>query len=144
MTTITMREKQISDTLDILWRNFFDADSKFRSIFHEKDRINYPISDIFVEDEIMYFEIALAGVQKSDIAITVEGDMLRVKYANENANNEVREYITRNIARRSFDIGWRVDTKYDLNNLKATLDNGMLRIAVPVAATRVAKTIKIS
>lgn len=143
MTTISMRESQISDTLDILWRNFFDTNSKFKSLSYEKG-VNYPVSDIYIEDDSMYFDIAVAGIAKSDISITVEGDILRIKYANETTVNESREYVARNIARRSFDIGWRVNAKYDLSNLKATMENGMLHIAVPIAATCVAKTIKIN
>ena len=53
------------------------------------------------------------------------------------------EYIRRNIAKRAFNLGWRVSRKFDLNNLKAKLENGLLQISIPKTEESKTQTIEI-
>ena len=126
------------DPFDIVWKNFFDGHSNYNTL---QQKINYPV-DIYETDNGLCFELAAVGLDKIDIDIQVEGDTLRVSHENRN-DNEIVNYIARGIARRSFDLAWKVASKYDLSQLEAKLSKGLLTIDVPYAESKAPKKISI-
>jgi HSP20 family molecular chaperone IbpA len=126
------------DPFDIVWKNLFDANSSFNTIQH---KINYPV-DIYETDNGLRFELAVVGIDKEEISISVEGDTLRIQYENQLEDSE-RIYLQRGIARRSFDLAWKVASKFDLTKLEAKLEKGLLIIDTPQSETKAAKAIKI-
>ena len=125
------------DPFDIVWKNFFDSNAQFNTI---ESKINYPV-DIYETDNGLRFELAVVGLDKSDIDIQVEGDTLRIKH--ERPEQEHHQYLQRGIARRSFDLAWKVAIKFNLANLEAKLDKGLLIIDIPYADEQAPKKIKI-
>ena len=90
---------------------------------------------IGLKDEI---DIAVVGLDKDDIKIeTLDGNTFRVSYekpsieAND-SNEEAYDYIHRGIARRGFNMGWKIAAKYNLRNIKASMDKGLLSIEIPI------------
>ena len=126
------------DPFDIVWKNLFDANSNFNTIQH---KINYPV-DIYETQNGLRFELAVVGIDKEEINISVDGDTLRVQYENQLEDSE-RVYLQRGIARRSFDLAWKVASKFDLTKLDAKLEKGLLIIDIPTSETKAIKTIKI-
>ncbi len=126
------------DPFDIVWKNLFDANSNFNTIQH---KINYPV-DIYETQNGLRFELAVVGINKEEINISVDGDTLRVQYENQLEDSE-RVYLQRGIARRSFDLAWKVASKFDLTKLDAKLEKGLLIIDIPTSETKAIKTIKI-
>jgi len=53
------------------------------------------------------------------------------------------EYIHKGIAKRSFDLGWKISPKFDLSKISASMENGLLRLEVPVSPESKPKTITI-
>ena len=125
------------DPFDIVWKNFFDVNSTFNTI---ENKINYPV-DIYETDKGLRFELAVVGLDKADIDIQVEGDTLRIKH--EKQDQEARQYIQRGIAKRSFDLAWKVAIKFNLASLEAKLEKGLLIIDIPYADEQAPKKIKI-
>ena len=131
---------------DLLFKNFFDKAAAFQSNLDTK--INHPV-DIILKDEAMVFEIAAVGLEKKDIELQVEdGNCLKVSYTKPNieSNNsdvDAGEYIHKGIAKRSFNLGWKISPKFDLTKISATMENGLLTIEVPVTPESRPKTIKI-
>jgi molecular chaperone IbpA len=126
------------DPLDIVWKNFFDTNSRFNPI---QEKINYPV-DIYETDKGLRFELAVVGLEKSDLDITVDGDTLRISH--EKAEEaEQKNYIQRGIAKRSFDLAWKVASKFNLSKLTAEMDKGLLIIDVPYADSKEPKKISI-
>ena len=131
---------------DLLFRNFFDNESMFQSFVEQKP--NYPV-DIYTNDMgELCFDIACVGLEKDDISITTEGNTLKVAYKKPSvesnpSNIEANDYIHKGIARRSFDMGWKVSPKYDLTTINASMKNGLLNISVPVSEESKPKTITI-
>ena len=131
---------------DLLFKNFFDKAAAFQSNLDTK--INHPV-DIILKDEAMVFEIAAVGLEKKDIELQVEdGNCLKVSYTKPNieSNNsdlDVGEYIHKGIAKRSFNLGWKISPKFDLTKIDAKMENGLLTISVPVTPESRPKTIKI-
>lgn len=125
------------DPFDIVWKNFFDTNSNFNTI---NQKISYPV-DIYETETGLRFELAVVGLTESDLDIQVEGDTLRIKH--ERPEQEVHQYIQKGIARRSFDLAWKVASKFDLRNLEAVLDKGLLIIDVPYAAEQAPRKVEI-
>jgi HSP20 family molecular chaperone IbpA len=125
--------------LDLLVRNFFDSSAEFRSAFDSK--IQYPV-DIYETATGIVFEIAAVGADREDITISTQGDQLRVTY-NKSTERESTRYLNRNIAKRNFDLGWRLSAKFDLNKISAKLDKGLLVLEIPYISKATPKTIEI-
>lgn len=127
------------DPFDLLWRDLFDTQSHFSAI---TQKISHPV-DIFETKDGIRFEVAAVGIHEDDIDIIVEGDQLRITYEKpEYANQETPIY--RGIKRSSFNLTWKISTKFDLGKLDASLDKGLLTITVPVAEGKAIKQIVIS
>jgi|TARA_R100001591_G_C4342266_1_gene180965 HSP20 family molecular chaperone IbpA len=131
---------------DLLFRNFFETDTAFRSFVDTKP--NYPV-DIRQSSEALRIDIAVVGLDKDDIKIeTLDGNTLRVSYekpsieAND-SNEEAYDYIHRGIARRGFNMGWKIAAKYNLRNIKASMDKGLLSIEIPIHEEEKPKVINI-
>jgi HSP20 family molecular chaperone IbpA len=127
------------DPFDIVWKNFLDVNSPFNTL---DNKINYPV-DIYEIENGLRFELAVVGLNQEDLDIQVEGDTLRITH-DRKAADEYRPYIQRGIARRSFDLAWKVAMKFDLTQLTAIMDKGLLIIDIPVSEERAPKKISIN
>ena len=127
------------DPFDIVWKNFFDTNSNFNTI---NQKISYPV-DIYETETGLRFELAVVGLTESDLDIQVEGDTLRVKHEKSDVSEFSTRYLQKGITRRSFDLAWKVASKFDLSNLEATLDKGLLILDVPYAAEKAPKKVEI-
>ena len=136
---MTQLQHWAMDPFDIVWKNFLDVNSPFNTL---DNKINYPV-DIYEIENGLRFELAVVGLNQEDLDIQVEGDTLRITH-DRKAADEYRPYIQRGIARRSFDLAWKVAMKFDLNQLTATMDKGLLIINIPVSAERAPKKISIN
>ena len=140
-----MTHKLLLNTpFDILVKNFFESSSPFTPAIEAK--ISHPV-DIYENKEGLYFEIACTGLTKEQVNLSIEGDILKVRYAKEQDNKccEVNdcEYIHKGIARRSFSLGYKVASRYDLSQAEAEMENGLLKVYVPFAKESQLKTLKI-
>ena len=124
---------------DILFRDFFKSEEEFAPF--NQIRVNHPV-DIYEAKDGLNIDIACVGLTKKDIDLTIEGDILRVEYKKDAGSNEA-EYIQRNIAKRAFNFGWRISRRFDLSNLEAKLQNGLLHLYAPLTEDNKPKTITI-
>jgi HSP20 family protein len=120
-----------TDPFDVLFKNFFNNDSFFAPALETK--ITHPV-DIYETKEGLHFEIACTGLTKEDVNINIEGDVLRVTYEKDGESEiDVTNFIHRGIARRSFNLGYKVSSRFDLQNADAQMNNGLLLISIPFA-----------
>ncbi len=124
------------DPFDLLWKDLFETNSHFSAI---TQKVTHPV-DIFENENGITFEIAAVGLSQDDIDISIEGDMLRIRYE---GKKEERPSIYRGIKRSSFDLSWKISTKFDLSKLEATLDKGLLILTIPVAEGKAIRRIEI-
>ena len=124
---------------DILFKDFFKSDADYQ--FADATKINHPV-DIYEANQGLNIDIACVGLTKKDIDLTIEGDILRVEYKKDDTTNS-NEYIQRNIAKRAFNFGWRISRRFDLTQLEAKLENGLLALHIPLAEESKPKTITI-
>ena len=125
---------------DILVRNFFQDASTFLPLAESK--VPHPV-DIYTTDTELVFDIAATGIAKEDLEIQTQNNTLRVNY-NKSKEEENVEYIHRGIAKRSFNLGWKIDSKFDLSKAKAEFVDGLLTVTIPFAKGSELKTLKIS
>lgn len=136
---MTLRPFEL-DPFDLLWKDLFESTPHFSAI---TQKISHPV-DIFETEDGIRFEVAAVGIDKSDISIIVEGDQLRITYEKPNKVDEPpAALIYRGIKRSSFNLTWKVSTKFDLSKLDASLEKGLLSISVPTAEGKDIKQIKI-
>jgi len=129
-----------TDPFDVLFKNFFNNDSFFAPALETK--ISHPV-DIYETQDGLHFEIACTGLSKDDINISLEHDVLRVSYDKEEFDSE-KKYLTRGIAKRSFNLGYKISSKFDLGKADAEMTNGLLKISIPFAEeTKTTKTLLI-
>ena len=125
---------------DILVRNFFQDAGAYRPLAESK--LPHPV-DIYERDNGLGLDIACTGIQKDDIEILTEGNVIRVNY-DKPKEEDLGEFIHRGIAKRSFNLGWKIDSKFDLGKASAEFKNGLLQIVIPFAKGSEPKTLKIS
>lgn len=124
---------------DILFRNFFDTDGDYAPF--NQIKVNHPV-DIYEANDGLNIDIACVGLTKKDIDLTIEGDILRVEYKKDHGSTD-NEYIQRNIAKRAFNFGWRISRRFDLGQLEAKLQNGLLHLYAPLTEDSKPKMITI-
>ena len=124
---------------DVLFKDFFKSDVDYQ--FADATKLNHPV-DIYEASEGLNIDIACVGLTKKDIDLTIEGDVLRVEYKKDPGSTHA-EYIQRNIAKRAFNFGWRISRRFDLTNLEAKLENGLLHLFAPLADAAKPKSITI-
>jgi HSP20 family protein len=125
---------------DILVRNFFQDAGAYRPLTESK--LPHPV-DIYERDQGLGLDIACTGISKEDIEILIEGNIIRVNY-NKPIEEDLGEYIHRGIAKRSFNLGWKIDSKFNLSKATAEFKNGLLQVIIPFAKGSEPKTLKIS
>ena len=127
---------------DLLFRNLFESGAAFIPASEAKQQ--YPIN-IFEDDSGLTFELACTGIPKEAIEVKLEGDMIIFNYDKEKTpESPNRNYIHRGIAKRSFNLGYKVGTKFDLKKAKANFNDGLLIVTIPFAEEAKPKVLKIN
>ena len=133
----TLRPLEL-DPFDLLWRDLFENNSRFSAI---TQKVTHPV-DIYETPSGIKFEVAAVGLDSKDIDIQIDNDQLRIKY--EKPQTETEEaVIYKGIKRSSFDLTWKISTKFDLSKLEASLDKGLLTLDIPIAEGKAVRKIEI-
>ena len=142
MTHVNLFDPGFASPLDVLVKNFFDKEA----IFDKPSRtsVTHPI-DVFEDDEGLTFEIACVGLDKKDVKISIESDILKVSYdkgSQQKSTPEKRFYHT-GVRKSSFNLGWKVARRFNLAKANAEMVNGLLCIQIPLANEAKPKTLTI-
>jgi len=136
-------ERQLSP-FDLLFKDFFKSELDFQPAVDAK--FSHPV-DIFETDKGLHFEVACTGLSKEDVELNLEGDILKISYSKDaeaaDAEAQGRNYINRGIAKRSFNLGYKIASKFDLSKAEAMMENGLLGVRIPFAEEAKPKSIKI-
>ena len=128
--------------LDILVKNFFQEEEQFQT---PTNRIlNHPV-DIYEDKDGLYFDIACTGLTKKQIELKVEDDVLRVSYTKKDGKNEDenRHNYHSGIAKRSFNLGWKIARRFELVKIEASMKDGLLKLFIPLTPESKPKTVSI-
>ena len=82
------------------------------------------------EKEAFIFELAIPGINKTDIKMQVEKDLLTVSHTSENKENEVN-YTGKEFDYGNFERTFHLPEIIDIQKIKAKYEEGILRIEIP-------------
>lgn len=140
----TLFQERYLSPFDLLFKDFFKSDLNFQPAIEAKH--SHPV-DIFETDKGLHFEVACTGLSKEDVELNLEGDILKISYSKDAEAADVeakgRNYIHRGVAKRSFNLGYKIASKFDLSKAEAMMENGLLGIRIPFAEEAKPKSIKI-
>lgn len=126
------------DQFDLLWKDFFNSTPHFSDI---TQKISHP-TDIYETAEGIAIHVAAVGLEKSDIEISTEGDILRIKYQKPQ-EKDINEILYKGIKKSSFDLALKISPKFDLPLVTASMDKGLLVLSIPYAESQAPKKIQI-
>ena len=138
MGTILLN-KHISP-LDILVKNFFQSEEQFQT--PNNKIINHPV-DIYEDEDGIYFDIACTGLNKKQIDVNVENDILKVSYKKDKDDPDDYQYHYQGIAKRSFNLGWKIARRFDLSKIEASMKDGLLKLFIPLTPENKPKSVSI-
>ena len=140
MTHVNLFDQGFASPLDVLVKNFFDKEA----IFDKPSRtsVTHPI-DVFEDEEGLTFEIACVGLDKKDVSINIESDILRVSYDKGSEHSDEKRYYHTGVRKSSFNLGWKVARRFNLAKAVAEMKNGLLCIQIPLANEAKPKTLTI-
>ncbi len=125
---------------DILVKNFFQSEEQFQT--PNNKIINHPV-DIYEDDNGIYFDIACTGLNKKQVNVNVENDILKVSYKKESTTLVDKHIHFSGIAKRSFDLGWKIARRFDLSKIEASMKDGLLKLFIPLTPESKPKTVSI-
>lgn len=142
--THLLLNKDFSSPLDVLVKNFFDSQGQFEA--PSRPTVTHPI-DVFEDENGLTLEVACTGIDKKDVKISIEGDILRLSYDKGKAmpkpeENGVRYYHA-GIKKSNFNLGWKISRRFNLSKSNAEMVNGLLIISIPYSTESKPKTISI-
>jgi HSP20 family protein len=124
---------KFDEEFDLLWKSFFSNDG-YKPI---REKVAGVPCDIQETDSGLRIELAAVGLEKSDLDIIVDSETLRVAYRKSDKEDEAEKneyrYLLRTIKKSSFDLAWKISSKYNLQELEAKLDKGLLTLDIPFA-----------
>ena len=134
-------EKHVSP-LDILVRNFFQAEQEEFTTPNNRI-INHPV-DIYEDKTGLYFDIACTGLTKKQVKVDIEGDILKVSYNKKDLDEiEDTHFYHSGIAKRSFNLGWKIARRFDLTKIEGSMKDGLLKLFIPLTPESKPKTVSI-
>jgi len=116
---------------DLLMKNFFDSGGDYFSVGDNLQHQHMP-ADILLSDAGLTLELSCIGADLPDIDILRYSDYIRIKYTKSPSTDSTSQYLSKSIRRESFDIGYKISGKYDLEKMTANLGRGILTIRIPL------------
>jgi len=123
--------------------SIFDVDSLFDQMFGSEFAKNYgvgffgnqayPRIDVIDVGDSVSIEAEIPGLTKDDVSVEVENYVLTIR-GNKQLKSEQdlnKTYIRREIKRSSFSRSLTLDEGYDIDNVSADFEHGILKVIVP-------------
>lgn len=142
MTNIFKQMDNVFNEFDVYTKNLFNTHENYIPIFNSD--LKYPVDVYINEDKSLNIEISLPGISKDEVSLDVNNDILKVTYLKENTNEESsKTYLYKKIAKRSCNFAWKISSKYNLNDIGATMKDGILLVNIPLSKEEEIKNKKI-
>jgi len=119
------------------WNDTFDKDFLSKETLGDTGR-NFPLYNMFEEDNEFYLELAVAGYSPSDIGISIENSMIIIE--SDKVDQDNRVYLDKNITSKSFQRKFVLKEDVDEENITAKFKDGMLIIHLPLTQKRKPKS----
>lgn len=121
-------------TLDSLFSELLSFDSY--------DELPAP-SNIISNDESIEIHLQAPGIPKDKIQIDFQGNLLKVSHEPQEEKDKP-SYIQQQIFNDGFKNSFKMQADVDEKNISATMDNGILKIKIPLKKEKTKSRIKIT
>jgi len=95
-------------------------------------RYSYPRANVVKTDTGIELSLALPGIQKEDVSISIDKNKLHIKAEIE--ENTDTKYRLREFNYAKFDRAFNLSDNADIDNISANFKNGILNISIPTVA----------
>ncbi len=115
------------------------------SVFDMPNTMSNPLSaDMWEENNKVYIKMAMPGIKKEDIKITIEDDQVRISgnSKKEEERDKKRKYYYRSME-SSFEQTFNLPSKIDSDKAEAEFKDGVINITLPKTETVKPKEIEI-
>lgn len=131
-------ESLIPQSFNSLFNAFFD-DSKLQ----KTSMAFMPQADVLEKEHHYEIHLALPGMKKEDIKISVDGDMLNIEGERKaEVKEETEKFVRRETSYGKFSRSFNV-SKLNTSEIQASFENGILNVQIPKAKVEKASTIEI-
>ncbi|HOY56129.1 MAG TPA: Hsp20/alpha crystallin family protein [bacterium] len=110
-----------------------------------KMSFNYaPAIDIWQDQDNVYAECPLAGINPEDVSISIENDVLTIEGKSEKKSEvDERSYYRKEVRYGSFHRVVALPAAVDSEQAKAEYENGVLKVSIPKEAKAKPRTVKV-
>ncbi len=136
----------------IKWNTKPAYNSIFDNLFDKEQSTGFgktsgclPAANILEKEKSYEIMLAFPGVTKKDLEISLENNILTVSYEKKEEKEET--YIRQEFQPDSFNRSFIIPKETETEKIKATYENGILKIEIPkidVEKTKLSKSISIS
>lgn len=123
----------LTDLFDAMWNDF----EKFHRMYegsHGVYQVNFPPLNLWLDDDKkdLYLEFAVAGYSQDDIELDAEGDYLYLKINPSKRDREGLLLLQKGISGTKVNKKFYIpSSRYDLSNVKAYMESGLLVVHIP-------------
>jgi len=103
-----------------------------------------PTADVFETEETLTVIMEMPGVEKKNVSVALENDVLRVEGQIDFANYQGMEPVYTEYNVGHYTRGFTLAGKIDRDNISAQLDDGVLTLTLPKAKEAMPRRIAVS
>lgn len=137
---------EMDSLVDYFLRDFISDNSKF-STDNKKWLVKgdvMPRLDIYQEDDKFIVEAAIAGISKDDVKIEIENNVLMFSYEKiKDAEEREKKYFYKETSSSSFKKYVALPQSIDVENVKTTYNNGVIKVIFGIEEKAKKKTLLI-
>jgi HSP20 family protein len=128
----------LNNIFDEIMRNissdseFFDD---FKSVYKPKLQFeDYPHNIYVTDDGVTVLEIAAGGLDKDEINVNVEDNIISIisnRKVDGNVNKEIH-YLHNKLVKKDIKLSYKLSDKTDVDNINVSLSKGILKVDIPI------------
>ncbi len=96
-----------------------------------KDEYITPLVDVIENDNEFILELEMPGIEKNNVDIDVENDILTIKSNKDFAEKECTKCIVQEFALQNYKRSFTLNNSIDVEKINASMENGILTLTLP-------------
>ncbi len=101
--------------------------------------------DVYETDDAVVVEAPIPGVPEEDVNVSIEGNVLTIEASSEETEEEkdAKKAVYRETRQKAFHYTVNLPRGVDAENADATVENGVLKVSIPIADAEKRKRIPV-